>query len=855
MSDATLPFVGKKATLSGGATAMNTWLVVGSTLCFLVAATVSPAADDTKVYSVRTPPTDKRNDFYVSNRPPLQPSPFAKLPIGSITPRAWLRHMLELEAAGMTGHLTQISRWCRAEGNAWLSPEGRGHSPWEELPYWLKGFGDLGYVLGDERIIKEARRWIEAILSSRREDGWFGPRSNLTHLRGKPDVWPNMIALNCLQSFHEFTGDKRVLELITNYFHWQLTVPDKDFLIPFWQQQRAGDNLESVYWLYNRTGDEKLLEVAKKVHRNTAKWSEGVANRHGVNFAQCFRQPGIYWMQAKDPKFRQAAYRNYDTMMGVFGQVPGGMYGADENARTGYTDPRQAAETCSIVEYMHSFEMLTKITGDPLWADRCEEVAFNSFPASQPPDLKGLHYLTAPNQAQLDSRNHSPGIQNGGDMFSYNPRRYRCCQHNVSHGWPYYAEELWLATPDNGLCASLYAASEVRAKVGNGTAVTITEATDYPFDETITFTIVTPEGVKGVAFPLYLRIPRWCDNPTLTLNGKPIKAKAGPLSFLVVERTWMGGDKVVLELPMRLTVRVWERNKNAVSVDRGPLTYSLKIGEKWVRRGRPDDKWPAYEVFPTSPWSYGLEIDPAKPEASVEVVKKKGPVAKQPFTPDAAPIELRAKARKIPEWGLDRHGLVATLQMSPVFTKEPVETVTLIPMGCARLRISAFPVASTSPDANKWAAPPQPAYRATASHCHRGDTVDALCDGLLPRNSNDRSIPRMTWWDRRGTDEWVAYRFKKPRTLSWSDVYWFDDTGRGGCRIPASWRLLHKKGNEWKEVALTKGSSYGTAKDKFNKVAFEPITTRELRIEARLQPQFSGGILEWRVGPEEKKEK
>ena len=829
---------------------MNAWLGLVSLACVLVAAGVVAAGEDVKVSCVKSPPLDKTNAFYPSNKPPLAPSPLAKLPIGAITPRGWLRRMLELEAEGMTGHLTEISRFCKAEGNAWLSPEGKGHSPWEELPYWLKGFGNLGYVLRNERITAEARKWIDGILSSQRDDGYFGPRANLTHTGGKPDVWPHMIALNCLQSFYEATGDERVLPFMTKYFRWELTVPDDGFLRPFWQQQRAGDNLESVYWLYSRTGDAELLKVAEKIFRRMARWDQGVANHHGVNFAQCFRSPALYWMQAKDAKLRDAAYSNYEAMMGEFGQQPGGLFGADENARKGYTDPRQCGETCTIVEFMHSFEMLTKVTGDPLWADRCEEIAFNSFPCSQTPDQKGLHYLTAANQPRLDTRNHAPGIQNGGNMFGYDPHSYRCCQHNVSHGWPYYAEELWLATPDNGLAASLYTACEVEAKVGAGGTVKVIEATEYPFGEVIALTIA---AAKPVRFPLYLRVPRWCNAPKVTVNGKALETKAEPLAFLVVEREWRDGDKLELALPMKLSVRVWEKNKNAVSIDRGPLTYSLKIGEEWKRYGG-SDKWPAYAVLPTTPWNYGLEIDPAKPEASIqaeEVQFLRTPMT--PFVHQGASLILKAKARKIPEWTYDRHGLCATLQESPAYSTEPVETVTLIPMGCARLRIAAFPTVSDMPDAHKWAEQPQPAYVATASHCHAGDTADALCDGQLPKSSNDQSVQRMTWWDHKGTAEWVAYKFPKPRAVSWSDVYWFDDTGGGGCRVPASWKLLYKEGNDWKDVKLAEGSAYGVAKDAFNKVAFEPVTTAELRLEVKLQDDFSGGILEWRVGPDEKK--
>ncbi|MBE3069441.1 MAG: transcriptional initiation protein Tat, partial [Planctomycetes bacterium] len=135
------------------------------------------------------------------------------------------------------------------------------------------------------------------------------------------------------------------------------------------------------------------------------------------------------------------------------------------------------------------------------------------------------------------------------------------------------------------------------------------------------------------------------------------------------------------------------------------------------------------------------------------------------------------------------------------------------------------------------------------SHCNGSDTVTALSDGQLPKNSDDASIPRFTWWDHRGTAEWVVAQFGEPRTVSESDVYWFDDTGHGQCRVPASWRLLYKEGDAWKPVTLAAGSAYGTDRDTFNKVAFEPVKTTDLRLEVRLRDGFSGGILEWRIGP------
>ncbi|MEK6571240.1 MAG: beta-L-arabinofuranosidase domain-containing protein, partial [Bacteroidota bacterium] len=388
----------------------------------------------------------------------------------------------------------------------------------------------------------------------------------------------------------------------------------------------------------------------------------------------------------------------YNTVMGIYGQVPGGMFGADENARQGYIDPRQAAETCSMVEFMHSDEMLLKITGNPIWADRCEEIAFNSLPAAMTPDLKGLHYLTAPNMVQLDRTGKAPMLDNDGNMLSYNPWEYRCCQHNVAFGWPYYAEHLWMATQDNGLAAVFFAASTVKAKVGKGTEVSFVETTEYPFGEIVEFKLSTPEAVT---FPFSLRVPSWCKDARVQVNGKYVDVQAKPLSWIVLERSWKNGDVVRLELPQTITVKVWKKNTKAISVNRGPLTYSLKIGERWQRYGGTDE-WPAYEVFPTTPWNYGLIVDLKNPSASFEVVKRQGALASQPFTPEAAPIEVRAQGKRISQWKLEANGLIGPLQDSPVRSEEAVEEITLIPMGCARLRVSVFPRISDHPDASVW---------------------------------------------------------------------------------------------------------------------------------------------------------
>jgi len=214
-------------------------------------------------------PSEGGNRHYVSNRPPLLPSPLIKLPIGSITPKGWLRKQLELEADGFVGHLPELSKFCR-EDSGWLGGPERG---WEEAPYWIKGYGDLGYVLKDERIINEARKWLDAALASQQPDGYFGPPRN----REENDLWPNMVVLFALQSLHEATGDERVSPFMTRYFQYEMNVPMDELLPGSWQKVRGGDNLESIYWLYNRTGEKWLLDLAHRMHLRTRRLLSAVA--------------------------------------------------------------------------------------------------------------------------------------------------------------------------------------------------------------------------------------------------------------------------------------------------------------------------------------------------------------------------------------------------------------------------------------------------------------------------------------------------------------------------------------------------------------------------------------------------
>ena len=795
-----------------------------------------------KAAVVDRPDTEQRNSLYPGNRPPLLAAPLVKLPTGAVKPMGWLRKQLLLEADGFTGNLAEISTYCRKQDNAWLSPEGKGHSGWEEAPYWLRGFCELGYVLGDKRIIDEAQPFMEAAFASQQEDGYFGPRSNLGDPNRGPDLMPNMSVLAALQSYYEHTGDKRVIDLMTRYFRWELTIPDKKFFAGGWQHPRGGDNMASVYWLYNRTGDKWLLELAEKLQRCGANWTAPATGGHNVNFSQGFRKPAMFYQQSHDPNHLLVSERNWESTMGVFGQVPGGLFGGDEFTRRGHVDPRQAIETCGIVEMMKSQIILLQITGDANWADRCENAAINTLPASMTADFKALRYLTSPNQVNSDKRSKQPGLTNDGPMQLMNPHIHRCCQHNVGMGWPYFCENLWQATGGNGLAAIFYCACEVRAKVGTGTEVTIRQDTLYPFDGKVEFTLTTAAPVQ---FPLYLRVPGWCTKPQVAVNGKAVSLEARPLSYIRIDRTWNSGDKVLLLLPMEVAIKTWEKNNNSVSVNLGPVTFSLKIGEKYQRAGG-TDKWPAWEILPTTPWNYGLVLGEKGPAVSFEVVRKPWPQSDQPFIPDDAPIELKAKARKIPTWTEDHTGLVDALQPSPVKSAEPVETVTLVPMGAARLRISAFPVIGEAPQAHVWTLPPDP----MASYQRGGDSdpIEAINDGKVPTSSYDLKTPRFTWWGRSqlGKKQWVQQNLDKEKAVSSCEVYWFDESPKNAdCRVPKSWRLLYKDGKEWKEVKNPSG--YGLELDKLNPVTFDPVKTTAMRLEVQCQERRSAGIYEWRI--------
>ncbi|WNO70675.1 RICIN domain-containing protein [Streptomyces sp. AM8-1-1] len=658
------------------------------------------------------------------------PDAFHRLPPGSIRARGWLAEQLRLQLNGLAGRLDERSHFLDFDTSGWVHPERGG---WEEVPYWLRGYVPLAVATGDRAALAKARRWIDAVLATQQSDGFFGPRALRTSLNGGPDFWPFLPLLMALRTWEEHMRDARVVPFLTRFLRYMNTQGPGAFNTS-WISYRWGDGLDIALWLYRRTNEAFLIDLAAKMHTHGANWTDTIPTPHNVNIAQGFREPAQYAQFTGDPALTRAAYRTYERVLGEYGQFPGGGIAGDENHRPGFGDPRQGFETCGIVEFMASHELLTRITGDPVWADRCEDLAFNLLPASLDPQGTGVHYITSANSVDLDNARKTQGqFQNGFAMQSFQPGidQYRCCPHNYGMGWPYFAEELWLATPDKGLAAAMYAPCEVRAVVADGTTVTVAETTDYPFGETVTLTLSVPERVS---FPLRLRIPGWCRNPVLRVNGRVAGAPAGP-AFAEIRRTWSDGDVVTLRLPQRTAVRTWSAGHGAVSVSHGPLTYSLRIGEEYVRYAG-TDSFPEYEVHATTPWNYGLDT------TVPPVFHRSGrPLAANPFTHATSPVGITARARRIEEWIADDEHVVAPLQQSPARSTASAETVTLVPMGAARLRITSFP--TTAADGHAWS--PEPPFRRVVNQ-HSGKVL--AVDGMSTENS-----ARVVQFDNTGTGD------------------------------------------------------------------------------------------------------
>ncbi len=628
----------------------------------------------------------------IANRAPLEPNAFDPLPLGAVRPLGWLLRQEQIQADGLTGHLDEF--WNDVGPNSgWLG--GSGES-WERGPYYLDGLLPLAFQLDNPKLIAKARKWIDWTLQSQRPDGQFGPAKN-------NDWWPRMVMLKVLTQYAEVTADPRVLPFLAKYFAFELReLPARP--LQDWGRYRWQDNVYTVLWLYNRTGEPNLLALAKLLHEQGYDWEQQFDNfayttkqdreklglttkgpipdvamqTHGVNNAMALKVAPIWWLVSGNESDRGALARQL-AMLDRYQGLPNGMFSGDEHFAG--RDPSQGIELCAVVESMFSYEQDLAILGDSQLGDRLERVAYNALPGTLSNDMWSHQYDQQPNQIAC-TRAHRQWSTNGNDsnLFGLEPN-FGCCTANLHQGWPKFVSSLWMAAPDGGLAIAAYAPSEVRTTI-KGRLITIREETDYPFRGSVKFTMQVPGEIE---FPLVLRVPEWAGIATISVNGRDTPRSNGSdpeTGFYTLRRSWKAGDIVTVSLPMQ--PRTARSFHNSAVFERGPLVFSLPIEAKWEALKHNAEQSSEWQLTPSTPWNFAVSLSDCNPAA------RERPITAIPFDVAHPAVTLQVEARRLPDWK-EAENSAGTLPVSPVSSRAPLQTVRLVPYGSAKLRITAFP--------------------------------------------------------------------------------------------------------------------------------------------------------------------
>lgn len=626
----------------------------------------------------------------------LAATAFTPLPLGQIRPAGWLRRQLRIQADGLGGHLDEF--WPDVGPNSgWLG--GSGES-WERGPYFVDGLLPLAWQLEDDVLKAKAMRFVNWTLDHPQPNGMIGPTSN-------QDWWPRMVMLKVLAQYYDATEaagtpDPRVIPVMTRYLHYQLaTLPQQP--LRDWGKYRWQDEAMVVAWLYARTADPVLLQLAALLQQQGFDWVESFAHfqftgpttraflsstavggnkpqgmqTHGVNNGQALKTAAVEYRFSGDRTLQAKFGRQLGALDRYHGE-PNGMFSCDEHLAG--LDPSHGTELCTVVETLFSLETTLATFGDPALGDRIEKIAFNALPGTFDDSMWAHQYDQQSNQVQV-GLNSKPWTTNGpeSNLYGLEPN-FGCCTANFHQGWPKLTQHLWMRSPDGGLVAALYAPCRVDTQV-NGHKVRLEVQTDYPFRDTVRI-VLTPES--SMRFPLRLRVPAWTSAATLQINGIPSDVQLKPGSFALVEQVWAPGDTVELTFPMRPQVTRWFHGSMAIS--RGPLVFSHDPGENWVKlrdRGMTAD----WQVYPASFWNYGLRTSEAG-AAQLEVAE--APVGARPFAREATAVQIRVPARRLDSWRSE-DGVAAPVPEGAQRSVNAEEMLTLVPYAAAKLRITAFP--------------------------------------------------------------------------------------------------------------------------------------------------------------------
>jgi uncharacterized protein len=595
-------------------------------------------------------------------------------------PRGWMREMLTRQINGLAKHHAASGfpyNTCLWAGDMPAPKHGERWWPYEQAGYLVDGLERLGLVMDEGAILGEARANIRYVLAHAAADGSLGPTGI-----GQTN-WPHAIFFRSLMAEHDATGQPAILTAMMRHY---MSRPED-----YGRGYRDCANVETMVRLYGESGDGEILAKAKRAYANFDQThattdlahlsDDKPCGEHAVTFNETAKQPAILYLATGERAMLDAslnAYRKVDRD----DMLASGLHSAEERLRG--NDPGLYHETCNVSDYAWSVGYLLMATGDATWADHIEKTTFNAGLGSITKDFKAHQYFSSPNQVVA---RHGLVSNVNVNRVAYRPGHdTECCSGNVHRFLPNYVLRQWMRTPTGGVVAALYGAS-VHTTTVHGTPVTIEQKTEYPFSGDVTLTM---RCARPVAFPLHVRIPGWTERAGITVNGRRWQGLCQPGSFETIERTFADGDTVRMSFPMPVRLRLWGAGANAASIERGPLVYSLKIEEAAtaVFGEKTTPEFPAWDILPASPWNYGLQVKEFDIASQVQVVERE--VAGFPWAAGNSPIELRVPARRISAWTLPE-------KTNPALPEKPagdgeIETVTLVPYGATRIRLTVFPL-------------------------------------------------------------------------------------------------------------------------------------------------------------------
>jgi uncharacterized protein len=650
---------------------------------------------------------------------------FKSVPANTVTPKGWLKQYLINQRNGLTGHLENAGYPFNTVG--WTADSIPGNKsiekwwPYEQNAYWVDGMERCGLLLNDSFLLNKARKNIYYVLAHPDSTGFLGPKFMKPNDEG--DRWVYAVFFRALMAEYEATRNPEILEAIKKHY-----LGDR---FPH-TGVRESINAEIILWAYSESNDKALLDFAKEIYKNSNELNknsmvsdigflkDGLVAEHGVTYLEKSKLGAILYLYTGDKIYLQpsiAAFKKLDK----YHMLISGVNVSSEHIHPPTT--QESHEICDISDYTWSISYLLKATGDAVYADKIERAAFNAAPGSVTKDFKALQYFSAPNQV-IAARNSN--VRDGGGSMRYAPNpATECCPGNVNRMMPNFAINSWMSDGKGGLAAAMYAPSSVECRLTgkNNSDLTIDENTKYPFSDSVNFIFHLKEESE---FNFYVRIPGWCKDAHILINGTELKRIFVPATYISLQRKYKEGDKVTVILPS--SFQLTPGPENGVSIERGPLVYSLKIDEDWRvdsndNRSTPD--FPAYELFAKSPWNYALCVTKEDLQKQIKVINKA--FSDNPWSIENAPIELKVPARLVKGWTLqnktemkfenwdvkrNERGKVtdwyiaeSTIKkgfwtFSPLLPdadllnkglSEQTDTITLVPYGCSKLRITVFP--------------------------------------------------------------------------------------------------------------------------------------------------------------------